>query len=101
MASLTSRRPPVYKPPAVGCLFRALKQGSRAEARSRKLNFQPQQCFNRTETVFVPARSLLNLGIPSQLASSPEMTASFEVKSLLDVHSLDSTAVRSPGEPCT
>lgn len=67
-------------------------------ARGRaELNFQSQQYFNRTESLSIPARSLLNLGISSQLTSSPEITASIEVKNVLDVHSQDFDGYPLPG----
>jgi iron complex outermembrane receptor protein len=62
-----------------------------------ELNFQSQQFFNRTETLSVPARAMLNAGISSELLSSPQITASFEVKNLLNVQTQDLDGYPLPG----
>jgi len=72
--------------------------GGPAIARLRsELNFQSQQFFNRTETLTVPARAMLNVGVSSTLMSSPQITASFEVKNLLDVQTQDLDGYPLPG----
>jgi len=78
-------------------LHARVSAGPRLARARAELNFQSQQYFNRTETLSIPARSLLNLGISSQLTSSPEMTASIEVKNVLDVHSQDFDGYPLPG----
>lgn len=50
---------------------------------------QSEQFTNRTESVSLPARALVNVGLSSTPLANPKLTVSFEVKNLLDVQTQD------------
>ncbi len=50
---------------------------------------QSEQFTNRTESLSLPARAFVNVGLSSTPFSKPAFTVSFEVKNLLDVQSQD------------
>ena len=54
-----------------------------------ELLFQSSHFMNRTETLSVPARALLNLAMSSTPFKGVALTVSFEVKNVLDVQSQD------------
>ncbi|MFZ5471244.1 MAG: TonB-dependent receptor plug domain-containing protein [Myxococcota bacterium] len=59
-------------------------------ARARaELLYQSAQYQNRAQTLVLPERAFLNLGLASRLWRAPEVSASIEVKNLLDVQSAD------------
>jgi iron complex outermembrane receptor protein len=67
-------------------------------ARGRaELLYQSEQAMNRTQTLFLPARALVNVGVSSELLAAPQLTASLEVKNLLDVSSEDLAGYPLPG----
>lgn len=53
------------------------------------LLYQSSQYQNRAQTLVLPSRALLNAGLQSTPWKKLELTASIEVKNLLDVHSVD------------
>ena len=62
-----------------------------------ELLFQSQQFINRSESPVLPARSLLNVGVSSQLLEVPCVSVSLELKNLLDVQSQDLAGYPLPG----
>src|SRR5262249_48632611 len=62
-----------------------------------ELNYQSEQFFNRTETLSLRARALVNSGISSTIISAPELVASLEVKDVLDVGAQDFDGYPLPG----
>ncbi len=58
---------------------------------------QSEQFRNRTETLVLPARAFVNLGVSSELLAAPRLTASLEVKNLLDASSEDLSGYPLPG----
>jgi iron complex outermembrane receptor protein len=51
--------------------------------------FQSAQFTNRTETLALPARSFVNVGVVSQVWRRPELTVGLELKNALDTHAQD------------
>ncbi|MHB8874782.1 MAG: TonB-dependent receptor plug domain-containing protein [Myxococcaceae bacterium] len=67
-------------------------------ARARaELLYQSQQWTNRSQTVALAPRAFVNAGISSELHRAPGLTASFEVKNLLDASSEDLAGYPLPG----
>lgn len=67
-------------------------------ARGRaELVYQSAQSMNRAQTLFLPERALVNVGVSSELVASPQLTASLEVKNLFDVGSEDLAGYPLPG----
>lgn len=54
-----------------------------------ELLYQSEQFQNRTATLSLPARALVNAGLSSQLLASPRLELSLEAKNLFDVQSQD------------
>lgn len=54
-----------------------------------ELVFQSAQFTNRTETLFVPERALVNVGVTVMPWRDPQVTLSAELKNLLDVQTWD------------
>lgn len=54
-----------------------------------ELIFQSEQFMNRTETLSLPARAFLNLGVTAQLWHKPAVSLSVELKNALDVQAQD------------
>lgn len=50
---------------------------------------QSEQFMNRTQTLSLPARAFVNVGIASTPLKNPALTVSFDVKNLLDVQTQD------------
>ncbi len=78
-------------------LYARMTAGPKIARARAELNFQSQQFFNRTETLSLPARGLLNFGISSQVLSSPDVIASIVVKNVLDVRTQDLDGYPLPG----
>jgi len=62
-----------------------------------ELSYQSAQFFNRTETLSLQPRALVNVGISSTVFSAPELVASLEVKNVLDVSAQDFDGYPLPG----
>jgi iron complex outermembrane receptor protein len=62
-----------------------------------ELSFQSEQFFNRTQTLSVPSRAIVNVGVSSQPLRSPELTLSLEMKNAFDVQTQDVDAYPLPG----
>jgi vitamin B12 transporter len=56
---------------------------------SAEVSFQSGQALNRTDTLLLPARTLVNLGVSCTPFERLPLTVSFDVKNLLDVQSQD------------
>jgi iron complex outermembrane receptor protein len=54
-----------------------------------ELTYQSMQFTNRTETLALPERALLNVGLTATPWKSPKVTVSAELKNVLDVHTQD------------
>ena len=54
-----------------------------------ELLFQTQQFTNRTGTLFVPARALVNVGVTVTPWKNPRVSLSAELKNLLNVQTYD------------
>ena len=78
-------------------LYARVSAGPKIARAHAELNYQSSQFFNRTETLSIPARAFLNVGISSQVFSSPEVTASLEVKNALNVQTQDLDGYPLPG----
>jgi vitamin B12 transporter len=68
----------------------------RARARA-ELDLQSAQAINRSATVWLPARAFLNLGVTGRLWADPRLSASLDVKNVLDVQSADFDGYPLPG----
>lgn len=68
----------------------------RLKARA-ELDFQSSQFVNRTQTVTLPARALLNAGATALVWQKPDVRVGFDVKNLLDVQSADLDGYPLPG----
>ncbi|MBI3185554.1 MAG: TonB-dependent receptor [Myxococcales bacterium] len=67
-------------------------------ARGRvEVDFQSQLFMNRAETLALPGRAFVNLGVSSALWRSPEVVGSLEVKNVFDVRALDWDRYPLPG----
>lgn len=51
--------------------------------------YQSAQFTNRTETLTLPERALVNVGVTAMPWKHPQVTVSAELKNLLDVHAQD------------
>lgn len=62
-----------------------------------EVDYRATQFLNRTGTLSLPSRVLLNLGLSSRLLAAPAVTASLEARNLLDVHTEDFDGYPLPG----
>lgn len=62
-----------------------------------EVDYRSAQALNRTGTLQLPQRWLINAGVSSRLPSRPELTASLELRNLLDVHTEDFDGYPLPG----
>ncbi len=62
-----------------------------------ELNYQSGHSFNRTETLSLGPRALINAGISSSIFSAPELVAALEVKNVFNVSAEDFNSYPLPG----
>lgn len=62
-----------------------------------EVDYRSAQALNRTGTLQLPARWLVNAGLSAKVLAHPELTASVELRNLLDVHTEDFDGYPLPG----
>ncbi|MDQ3263559.1 MAG: TonB-dependent receptor [Myxococcota bacterium] len=62
-----------------------------------EVDYRSTQFLNRTGTLQLPTRVLLNLGLTSRLLAAPALSVSLEARNLLDVHTEDFDGYPLPG----